>query len=282
MNAKRILKEARPVFWPWCAVTLACVIPLVRPLPSIAWVGAVGFFVGIPLLASLAFGNEFQHRTLSLLLSQPVGRMEIWREKMSITVVAVVAAALVFSLALRVTSFRPDWKGLAFAGVWVVATIASATFWTLIARSTVGGVALTIVGQFLIILALGLAYRLHGTGYISPTYLTVVPTVTFLGCAGVMLWLGRRTLARFQGTGGMDDLLMAGPDVMPGAWARWLSCRSSGAVLNLIRKELRLLRPVWLISLLAALGWACLTLFGLLFERGFSRNFETAVISVWV
>ena len=54
------------------------------------------------------------------------------------------------------------------------------------------------------------------------------------------------------------------------------------AVLNLIRKELRLLRPVWLISLLAALGWACLTLFGLLYERGFSRNFETAVIIMGV
>ena len=79
-----------------------------------------------------------------------------------------------------------------------------------------------------------------------------------------------------------DDLLMAGPDVMPGALAGWLRCRPTGAVLNLIRKELRLLRPVWLISLLAAVGWACLTLFGLLYERGFSRNFETAVVIVGV
>ena len=99
-----------------------------------------------------------------------------------------------------------------------------------------------------------------------------------------MLWLGGRMLARFQATGGMagDDLLMAGPDVMPGALAGWLRCRPTGAVLNLIRKELRLLRPVWLISLLAAVGWACLTLFGLLHERGFSRNFETAVVIVGV
>jgi hypothetical protein len=99
-----------------------------------------------------------------------------------------------------------------------------------------------------------------------------------------MVWLGGRTLARFQVTGGMagDDLLMAGPDVLPGAWAGWLRCRPTGALLNLIHKEFRLLRPLWLISLLAALGWACLTLFGLLFERGFSRNFETAVVIVGV
>ena len=34
MNAKatRILKEARPLFWPWCAVALAGALPLVYPL----------------------------------------------------------------------------------------------------------------------------------------------------------------------------------------------------------------------------------------------------------
>ena len=97
-----------------------------------------------------------------------------------------------------------------------------------------------------------------------------------LGYAGLMLWLGWRLLARFQATGGMasDDLLMAGPDVMPGAWAGWLRCRPTGAVLNLIRKELRLLRPVWLISLLAALGWACLTLFGLLYRARIFQEFR--------
>jgi len=85
-------------------------------------------------------------------------------------------------------------------------------------------------------------------------------------------------------TGGMagDDLLMAGPDVMPGALAGWLRCQPTGAVLNLIRKEFRLLRPVWLVSLLAALGWACLSLFGLLHERGSSRNFETTVLILGV
>jgi len=52
-----------------------------------------------------------------------------------------------------------------------------------------------------------------------------------------------------QVTGGMagDDLLMAGPSVMPEAWARWFRCRPTGLVLNLMRKELRLLRPLWLI-----------------------------------
>ena len=287
MSAKttRILKEARPLFWPWCAVALAGALPLVYPLAWTPLIYLIGFFA-VPLLAVLSLGNEFQHRTLSLLLSQPVGRMEIWGEKLSVTVAAIVSAVLVFSLALRATSFHPGRQELAFAGAWIVATIASATFWTLIARSTVGGVALTLVVQFFIIMALNLAYWVYGAEYVSLGNTNFVLTVTFVfSCyAGVMLWLGGRTLTRFQSAGGMavDDLLTAGPDVMPGAWAGWLRCRPTGMVLNLIRKELRLLRPVWLISLLAAVGWACLTLFGLLYERGFSRNFETAVISVFV
>jgi hypothetical protein len=153
----------------------------------------------------------------------------------------------------------------------------------------VGGVALNIGVQSFISFTVpwaNLADWLRARGYLAPGNPIVPSTVTFvfLCYAGVMVWLGGRTLARFQATGGMasDDLLMAGPDVMPGAWAGWLRCRPTGALLNLIRKELRLLRPLWLISLLAALGWACLTLFGLLFERGFSRNFETAVVIMGV
>ena len=64
-----------------------------------------------------------------------------------------------------------------------------------------------------------LADGLRARGYLSPSNLIAVPAAVIIGYAGVMLWLGGRMLARFQATGGMagDDLLMAGPDVMPGA-----------------------------------------------------------------
>src|SRR5205807_676243 len=169
------------LFWPWCAVIIAGALRLVEQSdsallrggalqgihPLVEAISFLGFFVGIPLLATLSLGNEFHHRTLQLLLSQPVSRMEIWSEKLIVTIVAV------------------------------------------------------------------------------------------LSYAGVMLWLGRRALARFQVTGGLagDDLLMAGPKMMPRAVAEWLRCRSTSPLLNLIRKELRLLRPVWLISLLAVPAW---------------------------
>ncbi|HEV1994825.1 MAG TPA: hypothetical protein VGR03_10870, partial [Candidatus Acidoferrum sp.] len=97
-----------------------------------------------------------------------------------------------------------------------------------------------------------------------PAAIPVVSIATFalLCYAGVMLWLGRRTLARFQVTGGMagDDLLMAVPGVMPEALAGLFRCRPTGPFLNLIRKELRLLRPLWLLTLLFLLYWTCLTM----------------------
>ena len=291
MNAKttRILKEARPLFWPWCAVILTALLPLADPpqLMNLIWV--IGILLGIPLLVALPLGNEFQHRTLSLLLSQPVERMEIWGEKLIVTVVAVLTAFLCFYLTLRATGLGQSWEVWAFGGAWIVAITASATFWTLFARSTVGGVVLNIGVQCFVAFTVSranLAAWLRARGYLSPLNPIAVSGVVFafLCYAGGMLWLGGRMLARFQATGGMgsDDLLMAGPDVIPGALGGWLRCRPTGTVLNLIRKELRLLRPVWLLSLLAAVGWACLSLFGLLYERRSTENFQIAMVTVGV
>jgi len=283
MNAKRILKEARPLFWPWCVVVLAAgVVPLLPTPYSFEWVSAAGLFLGVPLLAALPLGNEFEYRTLSLLLSQPAGRMEIWREKLSVTGVAVVSAVLIFVLAWG-TRFPHSSRSLVLAGAVIAAVTLSATFWTLAAGSTLGGVVLNTAACLFIILSLSLMLWFQSWAVRSRFFAPAV-TFVFLGYAGIMLWLGGRTLARFQAVGGAssDDLLLAGPRVLPGAFPGWLRCRPTGAVLNLFRKEVRLLRPVWLLTLLAAVGWTCVTVVWLLHHRGATTSFSTAVVSVGV
>jgi hypothetical protein len=280
MNAKtmRIVKEARSLFWPWCVVIIAGALPLVGESHSALIAGPLrgvhrlieplsflGFFLGIPLLATLSLGNEFQHRTLPLLLSQPIDRMEIWAEKMSVSMVATLSATLVFCVSWRAVLPQAPvfWM---VAGVWIIAMIASATLWTLIARSTLGGMVLT--GGVAYVFFIPFLIR---RDWIPETLTTRSITVFLvLGYAGVMLWFGRRTLARFQMTGGPagEDLLMAGPSVMPEAWAGWFRCRPTGMVLNLIRKELRLLRALWLITPLGLVGWMCLSMFGDKTKRG--------------
>ena len=87
MNAQatRLKKEVRPLFWPWCAITLAGAVPFFHPPDEIAWIPPLAFLLGIPLLATISYGSEFQHRTFSLLLSQPVSRGRIWRLKLLVT-----------------------------------------------------------------------------------------------------------------------------------------------------------------------------------------------------
>ncbi len=278
MTAKstRILKEARPLAWPWLAVALAGALPLVHVhyysgVISLAGISFVGFVLGIPLLATLAFGNEFQSRTFSLILSQPISRHEIWREKLIVTVFAVVTAALVFSLTLGVQINHQYPHFFIFIAAWTLATIASAAFWTLWTRSTMGGVALNLAVLGLIITWVDVATHLIDSPYSVEENSAAISRIALLlvSYAALMLWLGWRKLARFQVTGTMagDDLVTAGPDLMPSAVAEWFRSRSSGAVLNLVRKEFRLLRPVWLLTILIAVGWSSVTVYQVLHQR---------------
>src|SRR5438132_10160789 len=86
--------------------------------------------IGIALLVTLPFGNEFQHRTLSVLLAQPIGRMEIWAEKFTVMIIAVLSAALVYFISWH-GAFERDPELSRFAGGVLITMIGSATFWTL-------------------------------------------------------------------------------------------------------------------------------------------------------
>jgi hypothetical protein len=273
-RAIRLKKEARALFWPWCAIMIAGALPVLLPHSSTAAkLNVLGFFFGIPLLATLSLGNEFYHRTFSLWLSQPASRSQLWGEKMSVMCAAVLSAGVatmigMFFYALPQMNLTYN-KAAAIA--YVLVTMASATYWTLAARSTVGGFVLIGCIFWMFYLFVGEMENLpqrDGVFYsVPPPTTAIIALFAFAIClAALMLWLGARKLARFQVTGGSsgEDLLTAGPSVMPEALAEWFRCRPSGATLNLIRKELRLLRPLWVIELLAVVYIACLAIFRLL------------------
>ena len=127
MNASlvRMKKEARALFWPWCAVMAAGALPLFWDPPESGLPGMkifaafapAGFFLGIPLLAALSFGDEFQHRTLPVVLGQPVSRMKIWREKLAVAAFAVLSATAVFYFSGRLVLNQEQ---LVTAGLYVL------------------------------------------------------------------------------------------------------------------------------------------------------------------
>jgi hypothetical protein len=279
MNTRVIMKEARPLFWPWCAVMLTGLVSLIRPLHSINWIGPFGIVLGIPLLATLPLGNEFQNRTLSLLMSQPIGRTKIWAEKLFVSFLAVASAALVYSFSPHMTETLPySGQRLAAAAI-ILALVASATFWTLLARSTMGGIALSVGALLAIAVSLSLITGIGEIDSLLSAHLTLLSVSVLLCYAALMLWLGERAFARYQVTGNMagDDLLTAGPDIMPAEFSDWFRARPTGATLNLIRKELRLLRPIWLITFLAAAGWTCFTGIEMLRGQRAASNLAFAV-----
>ena len=273
-RSTRVMKEARELFRPWCGVVVLCALPLFHVGQTLSETSVALCALGIPMLATLSLGYEFQHRTLSLLLAQPVGRLVIWGEKMSVVIVAVLSAALVLCTGWR-SAFQQDPKLWLVAGIYLIATVPSATFWTLFARSTIGGFLLNGIFPYILILV-------HWNEIFGPNPPAVrsinglwITAFAALCYAGAMLWLGGRRLTRFQVAGGIagDDLVMAGSSVMPEALAGLFRSRPTGAVLNLIRKELRLLRPLWLISFLSLVYLTCLTLFRFLHLRDSAAPF---------
>src|SRR2546427_1839455 len=107
----QLLKEARLVFWPWLLLVvgaLLCLIPTSQTGPS--WTLwelrqfflPFGCFLGIPFIAALSFGSEFQNGTIASLLAQPVDRRDIWLQKMTVTFAAVTSCVALYVLANRV------------------------------------------------------------------------------------------------------------------------------------------------------------------------------------
>src|ERR1041385_8265549 len=97
----RLTKEFRSLLLPWSTVALVGIVPAcLQALLRATWNDAGEFldfcatfifFGGTALLAAMSFGTEFQQRTAPLLLSQPVERARLWREKLLVLVVATAS-----------------------------------------------------------------------------------------------------------------------------------------------------------------------------------------------
>lgn len=267
-RAIRIKKEIRILFWPWVATVVAGAAPLVLPHYLAEPINFVSFFIGVPLLATLSLGHEFQQGTFLLWLAQPLSRLQLWTEKLVVMFPAVLSAGLVSGVIM----FRVTWPQMspaskAAGAVYVIVSVASATFWTLAARSTIGGLALISCTLYAgTLFSGGVEHRGEATSLASAAGVISVLFAVGLCFAAAMLWLGARKLARFQVIGGVSDgdILVNGPSFAPPALADLFRSRPAGALLNVIRKEFRLLRPLWLISFFVTLYVLGLAIFRLL------------------
>lgn len=211
-----IINEARQIFWPWLLMILAGLAPLGKLMltdKSAEWpdtTAVFGFFGGAAILTALSF-----RATQKIQSSGPVSaeRRNVWARKMLMVTLAVVFASLIVCFTQTDLGLI-DWPNFrvehAFEPVLLLTIIVCSTgFWTLLVRSVVWGILLTGVAQSILYLLLLLFVTLvNRMAPVEPGEMNLAHTPEVhaglarfifgfgLSYAAIMLWLGRKRIAR--------------------------------------------------------------------------------------
>jgi len=259
MNA-RLIKETRDLLPVFAGTLLLIVVP--QLIWQAAGFGCFALGVACVVLAGSSFGNEFQHRTLSLLLSQPIPRSVLWRDKMLVLGAALVAsvAALLVCLAVhRPQTESTEWLVLLFLPL---CAFCGAPFWTLSLRHGIGGMVAAVSAPGSILATLLLINELLGREVTDQLFAVCVVLLLFY-CA-LVYGLG---YARFKRLEVVDKparelALPARLETILVAPLTRVSARFQGPFATLLKKEFRLQQTSFLLTgvfLLIAVAAFCLT-----------------------
>jgi len=267
----RIYKEYRILRPFWAVALLLPLVPLMV-FPRWQWqvqaaYCAMGYVVGCLLLGAASFGAEWNHQTMDLLLSQPLSRQRIWRDKIRALALALGTLGLVYFLSLFAQFNADDTKhslnvfvpfdlieakqmfegfGVLYGLIWFVLpmvwALGAGPFFALRTGNSIAAFAFSVVTPFIWVVIMGLLLpsgSLTGQPFAQACCVFAVPLILFAG-AGY-------GLARFR-FHHLETAGIAGGAIRP---IEWLSAflkspavvappDTGGALSKLIRKELRL------------------------------------------
>ena len=193
MNA-RLIKETRALL-PMFAGTLPLIV-----VPQLVWpeagFGYLALGVACVMMAGSAFGTEFQHRTLALLLAQPIPRSVIWRDKMLVLGVGLATSLVALLVCLAVShppAGDPGWPVLVFIPL---CAFCGAPFWTLVLRQGIGGM-VAAVGVPCGLLAVYVLVGEQFNGNEPATLVAAILCLLVSYCA-LVYWLGYATFKRLE------------------------------------------------------------------------------------
>lgn len=306
LKRPQLAKELRPLLLPWLGAVVAGSLVALRPLIDgvgleslLVAIVLYGFLGGLALVAAVTFGEEFQNRTLPLLLTQPVRRSRLWNQKMMILAAALVSALALEALLVAIlyaacSSWHPnserlsDWELILLSfspndaligSAFLLGTVCSCGFWTLIARSTIGGLVFSVAAQCVTALGAALIFeRVTGQSELfKGSAVFVVLALTQLAYSASFLWLGRRKFLAFE----LKDGRSEATSVSPRHWTRglvgMLAIRPTRLSLNFIHKELGLLKPIGQIAGLFCLCWVGILLLQKLVDHPTTYLFDVLV-----
>jgi hypothetical protein len=251
-----VRKEVRALapLWAAGAATMIVLVPIDRP--DMRGVPVLAYAVTAVALGALSFGHEFTHRTLPLLLAQPVSRAAVHCVK---TAVLVVLLGLLCLAAVVVIPARDQSARLLLAPVLVGACLVPAL--TLLTRSALSGFVFGVVMPAVLLLSAEAAtvMRFGWTSMPMPpearALRAAVALWLFIGACAAALpatWLRFRHAQALEGFG---RPLFA--PVRGRAQAR--SARRS-AVVELASKELRLQQGTLAVAALYPIGFVLILL----------------------
>jgi ABC-type transport system involved in multi-copper enzyme maturation permease subunit len=258
MNA-RLIKETRdllPIF--------AGMLPFIV-VPQLIWppagFGIVALGVACVVMAGSTFGNEFQHRTLTLLLSQPIPRSVVWREKMLVlgTGILTSLAALLVCLAVRRPAVdNQDWLVLVLIPL---CAFCGAPFFTLSLRQGIAGIVAAVAVPCSILAAIALVTQQLG-GDLTDQLVAACVVLLLIYCA-LVYWLGYAKFKRLEAVDGpaRELSLPAGVEAFFVRPLTRLGARFQSPFATLLKKEFRLQQISFLLAglfFLFAVAGACL------------------------
>ncbi|MBE7504629.1 MAG: hypothetical protein HS113_30915, partial [Verrucomicrobiales bacterium] len=250
------LREILPYWLVSLAVSLSWLLP---PWELGLAVWALGE-VAVVAMGAAMFGHEFGHRTVSLVLVQPVARGEIWRRKMAVlgAALAVILVARLAGLVVRGNVQMAFQTVFGLTGLLSVAALAYgllvAPWMTLLTRSTLAGAVFTVALPALVwqLVSLVVAAWFGADGRDLPEAAAArmggfVWLTLGLWVAGPLL--SYRAFSRWEATAAAGQ---------PLRWPRWLTWsagraeprkRSRGRPwVRLVAKELRLQSPAFVVG----------------------------------
>jgi hypothetical protein len=261
-----LMKETRALLPVWCASMIVVAAGTVVKDTVVLVAGLFAFGLGSVALGALAIGHEYSHRTIGLLLAQPVDRRRLLLTKIGVVVPMLLALAATARFAILAdTSFLPRSTRPDATSMITLVTLCSlflAPYLTMICRGPLAGIVFAISTPFAIAIVgdlLGTAtYGFEAAGDIDRFKIATLWWGMWVTSATVAV-AGWRTFGRLEVIEGRD------PDVRVAEWlgestAADVPARRRHPVLMLVKKELRLQQMTFVVVGLFVLGWMALRL----------------------
>lgn len=246
-----IVKEFRALLPIWIAGVAALAVAVAWRHRAYSDIALIGYVAGIVALGAHTIGHEYGHRTVAMLLAQPVSRRRLFATKLAIAAAMMATLAIGGALVFLADRFRADVDARLIA-MPIIAGLCLAPFFTIVCRNTLAGGVLSVSGPMMVwVIALVAGWWVVGAGINAITARLLDAWVWVAAIVGpTFAALGWRAFSRMEAVEGMPLAL-----TLP----RWLSpgsrTRRPAPWRALVSKEIHLQQMTIAITLFYAVIW---------------------------